>query len=157
MILALIDMGLPMFTEASCGGRVSLRFNAFDPHVPSAYRCADVFLPKLTLQRDESNTTTRDEITQKTGVKASICVADLGNREAVMGIIPSITKDGEKVDILLNCGGIQRRHPSEKFPDDDWDEVSYLLFFYEFFSGLCLLVPGALWGPKKDAFHASLG
>ena len=25
--------------------------------------------------------------------------------------------------ILLNCGGIQRRHPAEKFPSSDWDEV----------------------------------
>jgi 2-dehydro-3-deoxy-D-gluconate 5-dehydrogenase len=28
-----------------------------------------------------------------------------------------------KPDILLNCAGVQRRHPSEKFPDEDWDEV----------------------------------
>lgn len=27
------------------------------------------------------------------------------------------------MDILLNCGGIQRRHPSHQFPDDDWNEV----------------------------------
>ncbi|PGH28287.1 2-deoxy-D-gluconate 3-dehydrogenase [Polytolypa hystricis UAMH7299] len=80
---------------------------------------ADIIL----VQRDESNTTARDEIIQKTGVKASIRVADLSNKEAVAGIIPGIIKDGGKVDILLNCGGIQRRHPSEKFPDDDWDEV----------------------------------
>lgn len=27
------------------------------------------------------------------------------------------------VDILVNCGGIQRRHPSVDFPETDWDEV----------------------------------
>jgi len=26
-------------------------------------------------------------------------------------------------DILVNCAGIQRRHPAHEFPDDDWNEV----------------------------------
>ena len=30
---------------------------------------------------------------------------------------------GLKIDILVNCGGIQRRHPAELFPDEDWEEV----------------------------------
>lgn len=38
-------------------------------------------------------------------------------------LIPNILKDGHKVDILLNCGGIQRRHPAHEFPDKDWNEV----------------------------------
>ncbi|OJD21958.1 hypothetical protein ACJ73_06702 [Blastomyces percursus] len=37
--------------------------------------------------------------------------------------MPAIVEGGRNVDILLNCAGIQRRHPSESFPDDDWDEV----------------------------------
>ena len=28
-----------------------------------------------------------------------------------------------RVDILLNAAGIQRRHPSEIFPESDWDDV----------------------------------
>ncbi|KMU82447.1 2-deoxy-D-gluconate 3-dehydrogenase [Coccidioides immitis H538.4] len=40
----------------------------------------------------------------------------------VAQVIPSIVKCGQHVDILLNCAGIQRRHPAEKFPDVDWDE-----------------------------------
>ncbi|KAJ9295082.1 hypothetical protein DTO271G3_6252 [Paecilomyces variotii] len=79
---------------------------------------ADIIL----VQRDESNTTTRDEIT-RLGRKATIHVAELSNRESVKAIIPALQKQGIKPDILLNCAGIQRRHPSEKFPDDDWDEV----------------------------------
>lgn len=75
------------------------------------------------MQRDESNTTTRDEIVNKIGRKAWIHVAELSDREAVKGIIPALVKQGLKPDILLNCAGIQRRHPSEKFPDEDWDEV----------------------------------
>lgn len=50
-------------------------------------------------------------------------MAELSNREQVKGIIPALQKQGIKPDILLNCAGIQRRHPSEKFPDEDWDEV----------------------------------
>ncbi|BDD57358.1 hypothetical protein MPDQ_004954 [Monascus purpureus] len=79
---------------------------------------ADIVL----IQRDESNTSTRDKI-NLIGRKAWIHVAELSNREAVKGIIPAITKQGLKPEILLNCAGIQRRHPSEKFPDEDWDEV----------------------------------
>jgi short-subunit dehydrogenase len=41
----------------------------------------------------------------------------------VKGITPAITKDGHKIDILVNCAGIQRRHPSAEFPDNDWNEV----------------------------------
>jgi 2-deoxy-D-gluconate 3-dehydrogenase len=52
----------------------------------------------------------------------------LSDRDALKALIPAIVKDGETPDILLNCAGIQRRHPSEKFPDDEWDEVSIYLF-----------------------------
>lgn len=34
-----------------------------------------------------------------------------------------VLEDGHDIDILLNCAGIQRRHPSHVFPDEDWDEV----------------------------------
>ncbi|QKX62020.1 uncharacterized protein TRUGW13939_09176 [Talaromyces rugulosus] len=80
---------------------------------------ADVVL----VQRDESNTATRDDITNRVGRKAVIHVAELSDREAIKKIIPALVQQGLKPDILLNCAGIQRRHPSEKFPDEDWDEV----------------------------------
>lgn len=81
---------------------------------------ADIIL----IQRDESNTATRDEIISRLGRKAHIHVAELSDRKAVKEIIPAVVSQGFKPDILLNCAGIQRRHPSEKFPDEDWDEVS---------------------------------
>lgn len=37
--------------------------------------------------------------------------------------MPSILKDGHNIHILLNSAGIQRRHPSHQFPNDDWEEV----------------------------------
>ena len=77
-----------------------------------------------TVQRDSSNTATKDEIVNRLGRQAWIHVAELSDRKAVKDIIPTVTSQGLKPDILLNCAGIQRRHPSEKFPDEDWDEVS---------------------------------
>lgn len=29
----------------------------------------------------------------------------------------------DRINILVNCAGIQRRYPSHKFPEDDWDQV----------------------------------
>lgn len=37
--------------------------------------------------------------------------------------MPKVLKDGHRIHILLNCGGIQRRHPAHQFPDDDWQAV----------------------------------
>lgn len=53
-------------------------------------------------------------------------MAELSDRDAVKGIMPALTSQGIKPEILLTCAGIQRRHPSEKFPDEDWDEVRRL-------------------------------
>ena len=50
-------------------------------------------------------------------------MAELADREAVKKIVPTLVQQGVQPDILLNCAGIQRRHPSEKFPDEDWDEA----------------------------------
>ncbi|EZF33742.1 2-dehydro-3-deoxy-D-gluconate 5-dehydrogenase [Trichophyton mentagrophytes] len=82
---------------------------------------ADIIL----VQRDASNTQTRNEILQKTAGKSRVTIhaAELSDRTAAKAIVSSVTADGTVVDILLNCAGIQRRHPSEAFPDQDWDEV----------------------------------
>jgi 2-deoxy-D-gluconate 3-dehydrogenase len=37
--------------------------------------------------------------------------------------VKKVLEDGHDISILVNCGGIQRRHPADQFPDDDWDEV----------------------------------
>lgn len=80
---------------------------------------ADVIL----VQRDTKNTATKDLI-EKEGGKADIVVADLADKESVGKLIPHVTGElGRVLDIVVNCGGIQRRHPVENFPDDDWNEV----------------------------------
>ena len=51
-------------------------------------------------------------------------VVDLGNRESLNDAFArSLELLGGKIDILVNCAGIQRRHPSEEFPMSDWDAV----------------------------------
>ncbi|KAH8802735.1 2-deoxy-d-gluconate 3-dehydrogenase-like protein [Xylogone sp. PMI_703] len=76
----------------------------------------------LLVQRDRSQTETLKAI-EALGRKASIYTADLASKEEVAALVPAIVKDGHTIQILVNCAGIQRRHPSEKFPDDDWNEV----------------------------------
>lgn len=78
--------------------------------------------PDECIQRDESNQSTREAI-QKLGRKAQIYTADLASRESVSALVKNVVSDGHQIHILLNCGGIQRRHPAHQFPDNDWDEV----------------------------------
>ncbi|KAJ5391496.1 2-dehydro-3-deoxy-D-gluconate 5-dehydrogenase [Penicillium cosmopolitanum] len=88
-----------------------------------AFALAEAGADVILVQRDESNTSTRDEIINRLGRKAYIHVAELSDRKSVKEIIPSVTSQGLKPDILVTCAGIQRRHPSHQFPDEDWDEV----------------------------------
>lgn len=85
-------------------------------------RRADGLLSRR-LRTTEENTTTRDAITAL-GRQARIYVCDLADKAQVKNVFPTITGElGLKIDILVNCGGIQRRHKSEVFPDEDWEEV----------------------------------
>ena len=53
---------------------------------------------------------------------------------------------GGKVDILINSAGIQRRYPSEDFPDDEWHKVISInldaTFFYCKYAGNTMLENG---------------
>lgn len=80
----------------------------------------DLFSP--CEQRDETNLNTKTSI-ERIGRKATIYTADLSSTESVTALVPKILADGHKIDILLNCGGVQRRHAAHQFPDNDWDEV----------------------------------
>ncbi|OJJ71236.1 hypothetical protein ASPBRDRAFT_127450 [Aspergillus brasiliensis CBS 101740] len=76
----------------------------------------------ILVQRDTSNTETKQRI-ESLGRKATIYTADLSSRESVSQLTPTILSDNHDISILVNCAGIQRRHPSHLFPDSDWDEV----------------------------------
>lgn len=45
-------------------------------------------------------------------------------QEQVAALTPKVLADGHEIRILVNCAGIQRRHPCEEFPDSDFNEVS---------------------------------
>lgn len=74
------------------------------------------------LQRDTSNQKTKEAI-EKLGRKVTIYTTDLSNQQSVADLVPKVLADKHDIHILLNCAGIQRRHPSHQFPDDDWNEV----------------------------------
>lgn len=74
-------------------------------------------------QRDTSNQETKQAI-EKLGRKATIATADLASQESVAALVADVTKEHD-ISILINCAGIQRRHPSHVFPSSDWEEVSF--------------------------------
>lgn len=76
----------------------------------------------LLVQRDTSNQTTKTAI-ESLGRKATIYTADLSSPPSLSTLVPTILADGHRISILLNCGGIQRRHPAHEFPSSDWDAV----------------------------------
>lgn len=39
--------------------------------------------------------------------------------------MPRILADGHHIRILVNCAGIQRRHPCESFPDSDFNQARH--------------------------------
>lgn len=76
----------------------------------------------ILLQRDLANTKTADQI-RALGRKCEIVKCDLSSKEDMNGLAERIVQEHGQIDVVVNCGGIQRRHPAEQFPDSDWDEV----------------------------------
>ncbi|KAK4222613.1 NAD(P)-binding protein [Podospora fimiseda] len=76
----------------------------------------------LLIQRDSSSTSTRDRILSL-GRKAQIYTCDLSSPSDVSSLIPKILSDNHQIRILVNCAGIQKRHPCERFPSDDFNQV----------------------------------
>ncbi|KAF3349169.1 hypothetical protein VD0002_g6758 [Verticillium dahliae] len=76
----------------------------------------------LLVQRDTAVTTTRDAI-RALGRTSEIYTADLSDPASVAALVPKVLADGHQIRILVNCAGIQRRHPAHKFPDSDFNEV----------------------------------
>jgi len=77
----------------------------------------------VLLQRDMKNMETAQQI-EALGRKCHVVECDLAKRDQVKNMAAKITSEmGLTVDILVNCGGIQRRHAAEDFPEQDWDDV----------------------------------
>ncbi|MCJ1304020.1 hypothetical protein MMC08_006832 [Hypocenomyce scalaris] len=88
----------------------------------AAIALAEAGADVLLVQRDHSQTATKEAI-EALNRKATIYPTDLSSVQSVAALIPTILRDGHRIDVLVNCAGIQRRHPSHQFPDNDWNEV----------------------------------
>ncbi|KAI0599529.1 hypothetical protein F4775DRAFT_550264 [Biscogniauxia sp. FL1348] len=76
----------------------------------------------LLVQRNTTATETKNAI-EALGRKAQIYTADLSSPADVAGLVPKILADGHEIRVLVNCAGIQIRHPCEAFPDADFAAV----------------------------------
>lgn len=74
-------------------------------------------------QRDASDTKTKSAIEQ-IGRKAHLYGADLSDPASLKAACDAmLERDALPITILVNNGGIQRRHPAAEFPDEDWSAV----------------------------------
>jgi gluconate 5-dehydrogenase len=48
---------------------------------------------------------------------------DVSNYEEVKNLMNTIEKEFEKLDVVVNAAGINRRHPAEEFPIDEFRQV----------------------------------
>ena len=79
---------------------------------------ADIIL----LQRNRSDQKTQSKI-KALGRQAIILPCEMGDHKQLKTIIPTIVEKYQRLDILVNSAGIQRRSPAISFSEDDWDEV----------------------------------
>lgn len=67
------------------------------------------------------------EVAQEFADQGYLChsvLANLGEEESLLlGFAEAVEKLGGHLDILVNGAGVQRRHPAEEFPVEDWDFV----------------------------------
>ncbi|OWP07588.1 2-deoxy-d-gluconate 3-dehydrogenase [Marssonina coronariae] len=113
---------------------------------------ADVVL----IQRDRTNTATQQAI-EALGRKATIYTADLSSPAEVAALTPAVLEDGHKIHVLVNCAGIQRRHPCAQFPDSDWNEGGLTVPAYAASKGAVAQLTKSLaneWAAKGIAVNA---
>lgn len=83
----------------------------------------------------------------RAGITVSPVRADVSDRSQIRSSFEkALALLGGRVDILVNSAGIQRRHSSEVFPEDDWDSVIAInleaTFFYCQLAGQKMLSNG---------------
>lgn len=94
-----MGIGAAIALELACGGAdvVSVHRTKGEPQVASAVRGLDR--------------------------RYDIFHYDLANTDGISGLVADILNRIGPVDILVHNAGIQRRHPSQDFPIEEWDEV----------------------------------
>lgn len=64
-----------------------------------------------------------DAIGEATGRRATSIAADVAKSDEVDRLFHEATRDGERVDILVNSAGVNVRNPVQEISDADWDTV----------------------------------
>lgn len=72
-------------------------------------------------QRNLDNLETRDAVKSRTGKETPIVLADLSSDD-LAEVVTSILA-AQRIDILVNCAGIQSRSPAASFPLPAWNTV----------------------------------
>lgn len=88
-----------------------------------SYALAEAGADIILIARSEDAAATTKSHIESLGRKCTIYTADLSSQASVSKVIPDLTAAGHDMSILLNCAGIQKRHPAHQFPDDDWNAV----------------------------------
>lgn len=80
----------------------------------------------VILSSSESAITAGEELSAL-GYRAHGLRCDLGDREMLPAVFEkAVALLGGRLDILVNNAGVQRRHPCEDFPLEDWDTVIHI-------------------------------
>lgn len=88
-----------------------------------AHALADAGASICIAQRDVSNTTTADAIRAK-GTKVEIVACDLTKMdEAKAGFQKALDVMDDRIDILINCGGLLKRKETVLVTEEDWDSL----------------------------------
>ena len=79
---------------------------------------------KVTILASSEQVYDAAEELRSKGFDAAGIRCDLSDEQAVaQAFDKALSTLGGKLDIMVNNAGIQRRHPSEEFPMEDWDAV----------------------------------
>ncbi|KPM41820.1 hypothetical protein AK830_g4710 [Neonectria ditissima] len=88
-----------------------------------AHALADAGASICIAQRDVSNTTVADAIRAK-GTKVEIVHCDLTNMEDAKGVFQkALDVLDDRIDILVNCGGLLKRKEALLIDEEEWDSV----------------------------------
>jgi NAD(P)-dependent dehydrogenase (short-subunit alcohol dehydrogenase family) len=63
------------------------------------------------------------ELIRATGRQAFTIQADMGNIAQVQTLVPQVMEQCGRLDILVNCAGINIRQPFDTFTPEDWDRL----------------------------------
>jgi 2-deoxy-D-gluconate 3-dehydrogenase len=78
-----------------------------------------------------------------------IYTADLASPSSVKDLTCKVLAENQ-IDILVNCAGIQSRHPAAEFPDEEWNKVIQVNLNTPFV--LCREVGAQMLSRRPDAY-----